>query len=108
MVAVAQYAFINFESLAGRQFTAAHEWGLLAIALLGAIVWALATPAAGRRVALHLHSTQLFSGVLFILMGILLLNGTLARFNTLIPPDLAIWFAGIEDRLITLFNRGPG
>jgi hypothetical protein len=53
---------------------------------------------------LHLHTTQLVSGVLFILLGILLLNGTLATFNSLVPPDLALWFAGIEDRLIEVFG----
>ena len=37
-------------------------------------------------------------------MGVLLLNGTLASFNSLVPPDLAIWFADLEEQLITLFG----
>jgi hypothetical protein len=53
---------------------------------------------------LHLHTTQLVSGMLFIFMGILLLNGTLASFNSLVPPDLALWFAELEDKLITIFG----
>lgn len=42
--------------------------------------------------------------MLFIFMGILLLNGTLASFNSLVPPDLALWFAELEDKLITIFG----
>jgi hypothetical protein len=37
-------------------------------------------------------------------MALLLLNGTLAQFNSLIPPDLAIWFADFEDGLVQLFS----
>jgi hypothetical protein len=37
-------------------------------------------------------------------MAVLMLNGTLADFNALIPPDLAIWFSGLEDQLIGLFS----
>jgi hypothetical protein len=55
-------------------------------------------------VPLHLHTTQLVSGTLFILMGLFLLSGTLASFNNLVPPDLALWFAEFEDKLITLFS----
>jgi hypothetical protein len=37
-------------------------------------------------------------------MGLFLLSGTLASFNSLVPPDLALWFAEFEDKLITLFS----
>jgi hypothetical protein len=37
-------------------------------------------------------------------MAILMLNGTLAEFNALIPTDLAIWFAGVEEQLIAIFT----
>ena len=56
------------------------------------------------RTTLNLHSTQTVSGLLFIGMAVLMLNGTLAEFNSLIPPDLAVWFAGLEDQLIGLFT----
>jgi hypothetical protein len=104
LVATAEYVFFTFENFSGQEVTPALEWGLLALALVGAALWALATPRDRRIVELHLHTTQLLSGTLFVLMGLLLLNGTLATFNTLVPPDLAIWFAGIEDKLIGLFN----
>jgi hypothetical protein len=37
-------------------------------------------------------------------MGYLMVNGTLASFNTLIPADLAIWFADLEDKLVTVLK----
>jgi cytochrome c-type biogenesis protein len=104
LVAGVNYAFVNFDVFAGQQFTLVHEMGLLLVALLGMVLWIVTNPRQERKVQLQLHSTQMISGVLFIIMGILLLNGTLAAFNSLVPPDLAIWFAEIEDKLISLFN----
>ncbi len=104
LVAVAEYAIFNFDSLAGVIFTPLQEYGLLAVALIGVVLWIFTSPGQ-RQVTLHLHSTQLISGALFIMIGILMLNGTLATFNSLVPPDLAIWFAGIEDKLVTLFSQ---
>lgn len=104
LVAAGQYAFFNIEYFAGQQFSSAHEIGLLVVAVLGVLLWVLTSPGRERKVQLHLHSTQLVSGFLFIFMGILLLNGTLASFNSLVPPDLALWFAEFEDKLITLFS----
>lgn len=104
LVATGQYAFANFDAFAGQEFTTFHEFGLLAVALLGVGLWVFTSPSDRRKVQLHLHSTQLISGVLFIAMGLLLLSGTLATFNSLVPPDLAIWFADLEDNLIQLFG----
>lgn len=104
LVAGADYAFATFDVFAGQEFTLVHQIGLLLVALLGMVLWIVTNPKQERRVQLQLHTTQMLSGVLFIMMGILLLNGTLASFNSLVPPDLAIWFAEIEDKLITLFN----
>jgi cytochrome c-type biogenesis protein len=104
LVAAGEYAFFNFDYFAGQEFTSAHEFGLLAVAIMGVLLWVLTSPKRERRVQLQLHTTQLLSGALFIVMGILLLNGTLATFNSLVPPDLAIWFADIEEQLITLFG----
>lgn len=104
LVAVGQYAFFNLDFFADQEFTFGHELILLAVALIGVLLWILTSPKRERKVQLHLHSTQLLSGVLFIIMGLLLLNGTLATFNTLVPPDLALWFAEFEDKLIGFFN----
>ena len=104
LVAALQYAFINVDYFAGQEFTVGHEIGLLVVAIIGVLLWILTSPGRQRRMQLHLHTTQLVSGILFIFMGILLLNGTLASFNSLVPPDLALWFAEFEDKLITIFG----
>ncbi|MFN2137378.1 MAG: cytochrome c biogenesis CcdA family protein [Candidatus Promineifilaceae bacterium] len=103
LVAVAEYAFDDFAFLAGQTFTPVHEIGLLVIALAGAMLWVFTTPG-GKTVTLHMHTTQAISGILFILLGLLMLSGRLATFNSVIPPDLAIWFADLEDRLLIFFN----
>lgn len=103
LVALAEYAFRRFDFLAGQPFTAFHEFGLLAVVLLAAALWVFTSPGE-RRTTVQLHSTQLIGGALFVLMGVLMLNGTLASFNSLIPPDLAVWFIELEEMLIALFN----
>ena len=103
LVAVIDYAFNTFDLFAGRPFTAVHEIGILLIVVAAAALWVFTNPGS-RRTVLELHSTQTVSGILFILMAILMLSGALASFNALIPPDLAIWFAGLEDRVIALFS----
>ncbi|HET6443183.1 MAG TPA: cytochrome c biogenesis CcdA family protein [candidate division Zixibacteria bacterium] len=104
LVGLGHYAFDNFAYFDGQEFTAIHQYGLLVLAILGAGLWVYTAPGRQRIVPLHLHTTQLFSGILFILMGFLMVNGTLASFNTLIPTDLAIWFADLEDKLVTVLN----
>lgn len=104
LVAAAEYAFRNFDFLAGQHLTMVQEIGLLVIALGGAILWVFTMPGE-HRTTLHLHSTQAISGVLFILLGLLLLSSRLATFNALVPPDLAIWFADFEDRFILFFSN---
>jgi len=103
LVSFSQYAFGNLSLLAGQTFTLGHEVGLLLIVVAGAALWVF-SGTGSRRTTLQLHSTQLFSGVLFIFMAVLMLNGALADFNSLVPADLAIWFSGLEEQLITLFG----
>jgi cytochrome c-type biogenesis protein len=103
LAAIGTYLFRNLDFFAGQQFSAGHELGLLILAVAGVALWVFTSPG-DRRTTLELHSTQTFSGVLFILMAVLMLNGTLASFNSLIPADLAVWFAGLEERLIEFFS----
>ncbi len=103
LVAVAEYAFHNFDFLAGQPFTSVHEIGLLIIALAGALLWVFTSPGE-KTVTLHMHTTQAISGLLFIMLGLLMLSGRLATFNSIVPPDLAIWFADLEDKLLLFFN----
>lgn len=97
-----QYLFRSVAFFGGQPFTAVHEIGLLLLVLAGAALWTF-TSTGERGTTLNLHSTQLFSGVLFVMMAVLMLNGTLADFNALIPPELAVWFIELEDKLIELF-----
>ncbi len=104
LVGIGRYAFNNFAYFDNQEFTAVHQYGLLVLAILGVGLWVYTAPGRQRVVPLHLHTTQLFSGLLFIVMGFLMVNGTLATFNTLVPADLAIWFADLEDKLVAVFN----
>jgi cytochrome c-type biogenesis protein len=103
LIAVVGYAFRNYEIFAGQTYTVGHTIALLVLSLLGAALWVF-TSTAERNTTVYLHSTQLVSGALFIMIGVLMLNGTLASFNSLIPPELATWFIGLEERLIELFS----
>jgi len=105
LVAAAEYAFRSFDFLGGQQFATVHEFGLLLIALAGGTLWVFTMPG-DHRTTLHLHSTQAISGILFILLGLLLLGGRLSTFNSIVPPDLAIWFADFEDKFVLFFNNG--
>ncbi len=104
LIAAADYAFQNIAAFAGQELTRGHEVGLLLVAVAGVLLWIYTGRSKERRVQLQLHTTQLVSGGLFILMGILLLSGTLTTFNSLVPTDLALWFADIEDMVITFFG----
>jgi hypothetical protein len=103
LAAVGKYAFHNFAAFNGQTFTTGHQIGLLIVALLGAALWTF-TSSGEKRTTVHLHTTQLVSGALFILMGVLMLEAQLSYFNNLIPPEMAEWLAGIEERLISFFN----
>ncbi|MCA9921809.1 MAG: cytochrome c biogenesis protein CcdA [Anaerolineales bacterium] len=102
LVAVGEYAFRQY-SLFGGTFTTTHEYGLLVIALLGAALWVF-TSSEEKQTVVHLHTTQLVSGALFILIGVMMLNGTLTTFNNLVPPEITEWFIQVEEKLIGLFN----
>lgn len=102
-VALVKYFFFN-DFATVNLYTPYHEFGLLALVLAGAFLWVFASPG-DKQLTLNLHSTQLVSGVLFILLGILLLSGTLAIFNSMIPLELAYWFADIEEAFLNWFGR---
>ncbi len=103
LVAAGEYAYDTFDMFAGQSFSAVHEVGLLVLVLIGVVLWVLTTPG-DKKTTLFLHSTQMISGVLFLGMGLLLLSGQLATFNSLIPTDLAIWFAEFEDKIVLWFS----
>jgi cytochrome c-type biogenesis protein len=104
LFAVADYAALTSSLLGGQGLTLVHQIGIGLIVLLGALLWTFTSPN-GRRVTVNLHSTQIISGLLLVLLGVLMLNGSLAAFNNLIPPDLALWFVDFEDALVEFFTR---
>ncbi len=103
LAAFGQFAFRKLSLFEGQSFTTGHAIGLLIAAILGAFLWVF-TSSSERRVTVQLHTTQIVSGILFILIGGMILTGKLATFNSLIPPDLAIWFIEIEEKFIALFS----
>ncbi|MCA9873200.1 MAG: sulfite exporter TauE/SafE family protein [Anaerolineales bacterium] len=104
LVATFEYGVRNFSFMQGYEVTAAMQIGLLVLAVLGAALWVF-TSSEDKHVTIRLHSTQLISGALFILMGVLMLEAQLAFFNNIIPPALSEWLAVQEERLISLFSQ---
>jgi multisubunit Na+/H+ antiporter MnhB subunit len=103
-VAATEYAFRNLVFFKGYEFTIAVEIGLLVLAVAGAALWTFTSSDEKKRVV-HMHSTQLISGGLFVVMGLLMLEAQLSYFNNIIPPELAEWLAQQEDKLISIFSQ---
>jgi cytochrome c-type biogenesis protein len=51
-----------------------------------------------------LHTTNLFSGLLLIFLGIALAQGYLTYFNSLLPIELQIWFSDFEEKVLHWFG----
>lgn len=104
LVALAEFVFFNFDFFAGQSVTVGHQIGLLFVTLLGAALWVF-TSSDERKVTVHLHSTQLISGALFIILAILMLNGTLTQINSLFGQfQFSEWFVILEEKFIALFQ----
>ena len=58
--------------------------------------------AVGSRTLL-LHTTNLFSGFLLIILGIALIAGYLTYINSLIPIEAQIWFSNFEEKVLHAF-----
>jgi cytochrome c-type biogenesis protein len=52
---------------------------------------------------IFLHTTNLFSGLLLITLGVALAMGYLTYINSLIPIELQLWFSHIEEKVLKLF-----
>ncbi|GJL79683.1 MAG: hypothetical protein NPINA01_26720 [Nitrospinaceae bacterium] len=52
---------------------------------------------------IFLHTTNLFSGLLLIALGVALAMGYLTYINSLIPIELQLWFSEIEEKVLHLF-----
>lgn len=62
--------------------------------------WAI--PVGGK--TFFLHTTNLFSGLLLIALGIALAMGYLTYINSLIPIELQLWFSNMEEKVLHLFK----
>jgi cytochrome c-type biogenesis protein len=100
LVAAVEYAFQRLPLFDGQAFTAVHEYGILLILVLGAVLWVL-TGSAQRRTTVNLHSTQLISGALFVLLGLMMLESQMGLINGL----LAQWSATVDERMLDLQAR---
>ena len=58
--------------------------------------------------SVSLHSTNIFSGLLLIILGIALTMGYITYINSLIPIEIQIWFSGIEETFLHLFTPKGG
>jgi thiol:disulfide interchange protein len=108
LVAGANYWLSPYNTLNSRPLLGWQEAALLLVAIAGTLLWIVTRPTGENenkfRSSLNLHSTQLLSGALFILLGLFMISGRLSDFNSLIPTDLALWLAGVEDALINIFS----
>jgi cytochrome c-type biogenesis protein len=96
-VAFVEYAFRHAALFGGQPFTAVHEYGILIILLLSALLWVVTGPQE-RRTTLRLHSTQLISGGLFILLGLMMLESQMGLINGL----LAQWSAEVDEAMLNV------
>jgi cytochrome c-type biogenesis protein len=51
-----------------------------------------------------LHTTNIFSGLLLIGLGLALAKGYMTYFNSLIPIEMQIWFSGFEEKVLHWFG----
>jgi hypothetical protein len=85
----------EFAFLGGMEYSLALEIGILAGLVLGAALWTV-TSSESRRVTIYLHSTQLISGALFVLLGLLMLEGQMGLINGV----LVRWSAVVDERAL--------
>ncbi len=106
IVSVANYLTRPLGPMPAFEFTQTHEIGILLLVLIAAVLWIL-TSSKERQIVVHLHSTQLISGALFIMIGLLMLNDKLTVFNNRISTDLyETYIIGFEEWLVHIFTGG--
>jgi hypothetical protein len=107
IAAFVEYGISEFSFLDNLTYTPAMEFAILAVLVAGALLWTV-TSSEPRRTTIHLHSTQLISGALFVLLGLLMLEGQMGLINGV----LVRWSAVVDERmlafqdwLLTAFSR---
>lgn len=97
VVAALEYGMQNFGFMRGLEFSPALELGILFLMVAGAVLWT-ATSSESRRLTVRLHTTQLISGALFILIGLLMLEGQMGLINGV----LVRWSAVVDEQTLRL------
>ncbi len=95
IAAFVEFGMRRLTFLGAYTFTPAIEFGILGLLLVGAVLWTV-TSSESRRTTVHLHSTQLISGALFVLIGLLMLEGQMGLINGV----LVRWSAVVDERTL--------
>ena len=84
----------------------AFKVALLVLFIAGAILYDSIKNGAGKTTALHLHSTSIVSGVLFLLMGLLLINAQLGVISSVLESsELSFRLLDLEQQFVSWFSR---
>ncbi|MDJ0754327.1 MAG: cytochrome c biogenesis protein CcdA [Ardenticatenaceae bacterium] len=107
--ALLTYSFANFATFGGRELATFQSIGILAIALLAAVLWSVTLSGEGSKTELHLHSTSLVSGVLFVALGYFMLSGRMTAITARLTEITAQmdWYnqlLDMEDWLYGIFS----
>lgn len=104
LIGVANYLHFNFELLP--ELAAGQMFGLFALVLAAAAVYVFTIGGGNTKTELHLHSTSLVSGVLFLAIGWFMLSGELSQITAAVNQLTANseWFVRLEEGLFELFN----
>jgi cytochrome c-type biogenesis protein len=79
---------------------------LLLLFVAGAVIIDIVRTGGSANETLHLHSTSVISGILFLLMGMLLISGQLGVISEFLQTnDLAFALLDLEDKFLTWINR---
>lgn len=93
--AFVEYALREFTFFGGLEYSLALELGILVLLVAGAALWTV-TSSEPHRTTIHLHSTQLISGALFIFLGLLMLEGQMGLINGV----LVRWSAVVDEQTL--------
>ena len=83
--------------MGGIEYSLVLELGILVLLVVGAVLWTV-TGSESRRTTINLHTTQLISGALFVLLGLLMLEGQMGLVN----GALVRWSAVVDERMLPL------
>lgn len=102
----AEYISKNFVIPAFAEITTGLKITLFVVAFLGAAIYIFATGKSQERTDLQLHTTSLFSGGLFLLMGWFMLNGLLEKITGwfIVLANESEWYQELELMLFNLFQ----